>query len=286
MRDGRIGLEKGAFVGSAADELNRASELCGRIGWSGLYGDVSPAVLEPVAAFLGAETASFRSFADSQTAPTPVTLGIAAAVNEAYVARFHKLDPARRLIGRRLTEPTFAAPAGNGAWSRERPAPEQLERYRAEFDRYRREFLLPSNFYHHVGFSVPDAEGRALLFDFHRPAGSPAFGALERARARIVAVFLHAKVVARRNPSAGTELDDRLSARETEVAEAVAHGLSNKQIAATLDISVRTVENHMRSIFDKLGVTTRTRLAARVHAANGNCAPETRALTEPASPLF
>jgi DNA-binding NarL/FixJ family response regulator len=49
----------------------------------------------------------------------------------------------------------------------------------------------------------------------------------------------------------------------------VALGLSNKQIAATLDISVRTVENHMRSIFEKLGVTTRTRLAAKFYEATG-----------------
>ena len=53
------------------------------------------------------------------------------------------------------------------------------------------------------------------------------------------------------------------------MAEAVAHGLSNKQIATTLDISVRTVENHMRSIFDKLGVATRTRLAAKLYEASG-----------------
>lgn len=254
----------------AAVELNRASEACGRIDWSGRGGDVSLGLLEPVAAFLGAETASFRWFADPQDTPRPVTLGIAAAVNEAYVARFHRLDPARRLIGRRLTQPLFARAAGGGAWLRERAPTEQLERYRAEFQEYRREFLLPSKLYHHVGFCIPDAGGRLLLFDFHRRAGMPEFGALERARARIIAAFLQAKAGAPpRCAGLGKARFDGLSERESEVAEAVALGFSNKQIGAALDISVRTVENHMRSIFDKLGVTTRTRLAAKLYEATG-----------------
>jgi DNA-binding CsgD family transcriptional regulator len=258
-------------VANAVQELTRASEVCGRIAWSGFCGDVTPALLEPVAAFLGAETASFRWFADPHHTPAPITIGIAAAVNEAYVARFHKLDPARRLIGRPLTEPLFASAAGGGEWAKERAAPAELERYRAEFQEYHREFLLPSNFYHHVGFCIRDARGRALLFDFHRPAGAPDFGTLELARARIVAVFLHAKAVARNEQATSlpANFDDVLSARELEVAEAVALGLSNKQIAAMLDISVRTVENHMRSIFDKLGVTTRTSLAAKLYEATG-----------------
>ena len=111
-----------------------------------------------------------------------------------------------------------------------------------------------------------------LLFDFHRMAGARAFGAIERARARIVAVYMQAKAGAYQHVSRGAGavgFEERLSTRELEVAEAVAMGLSNKQLAATLHISVRTVENHMRSIFEKLGVTTRTRLAAKLYGANG-----------------
>ena len=257
---------------SAAEELDKASDLCGRIDWSGLEGEIVGGLLGPVASFLGAESASFRWLSLSQAAPKPITVGIPDSVNDAYLSRYYKLDPARRLVGRRLTTPLFASPAGGGAWSKERAPPEKLERYREEFRQYRREFLLPSNFFHHVGFCIQDPDGRTLLFDFHRAAASPAFGKLEHARARIVAVYLHAKAGMRRqseSPNCAAELDDRLSARELEVAEAVALGLSNKQIAATLDISVRTVENHMRSIFDKLRVTTRTRLAVKLHEAAG-----------------
>lgn len=59
----------------------------------------------------------------------------------------------------------------------------------------------------------------------------------------------------------------RLSARELEIASAAAAGLYNKQIANNLAISVRTVENHLRSIYAKVGVTTRTQLSARIYAA-------------------
>jgi DNA-binding CsgD family transcriptional regulator len=264
-------------VTGAAEELDKASDLCGRIDWSGLDGDVAAGLLEPVASFLGAGSASFRWFSLSQDSPRPITVGIPDSVNDAYLSRYYKLDPARRLVGRRLTTPLFASPAGGGAWSKERVTPERLEQYREEFRQYRREFLLPSNFYHHVGFCLQDPDGRTLLFDFHRTAAAPEFGKLERARARIVAVYLQAKAGTCRQAesSSSAELDDRLSVRELEVAEAVALGLSNKQVAATLHISVRTVENHMRSIFEKLGVTTRTKLAAKLHEATGRPAPPT-----------
>ncbi len=54
-----------------------------------------------------------------------------------------------------------------------------------------------------------------------------------------------------------------LSAREHEVARLVCVGSSNTEIARTLGISIRTVENHLRSIYAKAGVGSRTQLAAR-----------------------
>ena len=52
-----------------------------------------------------------------------------------------------------------------------------------------------------------------------------------------------------------------LTGREVEVLRLVALGLSNAEIAAQLVVSPRTVHAHLRSIFDKLGVTTRTAAA-------------------------
>ena len=52
-----------------------------------------------------------------------------------------------------------------------------------------------------------------------------------------------------------------LSRRELEVAELVADGLANKAIAQQLQLSVRTVESHVRNALTKLGLDNRTQLA-------------------------
>jgi len=57
----------------------------------------------------------------------------------------------------------------------------------------------------------------------------------------------------------------RLSVRERELVLLVAEGLSNKEIAGQLDISERTVETHVQSIFRKLGIHKRIRLAVLVN---------------------
>jgi non-specific serine/threonine protein kinase len=54
----------------------------------------------------------------------------------------------------------------------------------------------------------------------------------------------------------------RLTRRETEVAALAARGLTNRDIAARLFLSVRTVEVHVDHILTKLGFHTRTQLAA------------------------
>ncbi|MGH3090631.1 MAG: LuxR C-terminal-related transcriptional regulator [Rubrobacteraceae bacterium] len=54
-----------------------------------------------------------------------------------------------------------------------------------------------------------------------------------------------------------------LSPREREVAELVSEGFTNRRIAEKLFISKRTVDNHVRSILDKLGLDSREGVAAR-----------------------
>ena len=69
------------------------------------------------------------------------------------------------------------------------------------------------------------------------------------------------------SPPAGGERDDLLTtdpltAREGEVADMVAQGMSNRQIAQELYLSKRTIENHVANIKRKLGRTSRTEIAA------------------------
>jgi DNA-binding CsgD family transcriptional regulator len=52
-----------------------------------------------------------------------------------------------------------------------------------------------------------------------------------------------------------------LSTREIEVAGLAAAGLANKEIATRLSVSVRTVENHLQRVYEKLGVARRADLA-------------------------
>jgi DNA-binding NarL/FixJ family response regulator len=58
--------------------------------------------------------------------------------------------------------------------------------------------------------------------------------------------------------------DEALTEAENRVAVAVSRGLSNKEIAAELEISVRTVENHISHILEKKGFNNRVEIARHV----------------------
>lgn len=60
--------------------------------------------------------------------------------------------------------------------------------------------------------------------------------------------------------------DEALTEAEERIAAAVASGLSNKEIAAQFDISVRTVENHISHILSKKGFSNRVEIARYVMA--------------------
>lgn len=57
-----------------------------------------------------------------------------------------------------------------------------------------------------------------------------------------------------------------LSERETQVAQQVAGGASNKEIASQLSISERTVKAHLTSIFEKLGLRDRLQLSLKINS--------------------
>jgi DNA-binding CsgD family transcriptional regulator len=59
----------------------------------------------------------------------------------------------------------------------------------------------------------------------------------------------------------GVEARQRLTAAELSVARLVAKGKSNREAAAELVLSVKTIEHHLGRIYQKLGISSRTQLA-------------------------
>ena len=60
-----------------------------------------------------------------------------------------------------------------------------------------------------------------------------------------------------------TSNDYQLTGREKEVLDVMAEGLIKKQIAARLSISTHTVHTHLRNVYDKLHVHTRSEAVAK-----------------------
>ncbi len=98
------------------------------------------------------------------------------------------------------------------------------------------------------GAARENLEHAALAFD---AIGSP--GWARDARSELE------RVGARRAASTG-----QLTETEQRVARMAADSLSNKEIAKELVVTVNTVEFHLRNTYAKLGLRSRTQLAARL----------------------
>ena len=101
-------------------------------------------------------------------------------------------------------------------------------------------------------------DAREQLREAHRSFttfGMEAFA--ERARIELVATGEQAR-------KRTVETLDQLTPQELEVSRLAARGDTNREIAGQLFISPSTVEYHLRKVFRKLGVKTRTQLAGRI----------------------
>jgi len=86
-----------------------------------------------------------------------------------------------------------------------------------------------------------------------RAGGAPMSAEIAR---RVVEAF-HAPA----KPASGEEV--KLSKRETEILELLTKGLANKEIADRLGLSVETVRVHLKRIYEKLHVRSRTEAAMK-----------------------
>jgi DNA-binding CsgD family transcriptional regulator len=112
-----------------------------------------------------------------------------------------------------------------------------------------------------VGAMLLAAEASAEATVAHRGAGRDLASRLSAARASMLAdrcegAQTPALRLLQQPPS--------LTPREREIAGLVAAGLSNRMIAERLVVSVRTVDNHLQHVFDKLGVRNRRELGGLI----------------------
>jgi len=93
---------------------------------------------------------------------------------------------------------------------------------------------------------TPPSEIIAAIFDLYR-GGSPMTASIAR---KVLLHFQH--------PPAAPSTDYHLSARELEIVRGLVAGYSYKLIADDLHISIDTVRSHIRSVYDKLQVNSKT----------------------------
>jgi DNA-binding CsgD family transcriptional regulator len=124
-----------------------------------------------------------------------------------------------------------------------------------------------------VRFKVFDGEHQALLAALRNAMGDSEF---DTAWAEGAALSTDEAVAyaqrgrgERKRPSTGWE---SLTPTELEVVKLVAEGLPNKDIATRLFVSPRTVQSHLRHVYNKLGLTSRVQLAQE--AAHHSVAPK------------
>ncbi|MCB1697020.1 MAG: hypothetical protein KDI34_12380 [Halioglobus sp.] len=151
--------------------------------------------------------------------------------------------------------------------------------------RFYNEFLKPQAIYHVMIIGLNPARGSPFgVFGLHRSPREKAFSATEVATANMLAPCLKGaveRITARETVAAGVALSSKrvpesesgdglllhqrlaefgLSRRERDVVSLLYKGLTSLSIAEQLHISVRTVNNHLRTIFEKAGVHNRTSL--------------------------
>ena len=90
-------------------------------------------------------------------------------------------------------------------------------------------------------------------------------GDAEALATRIGLQSLRSRIRALGAPAAPATPPDKLSAREVQILQLVARGLSNREIGASLFISEHTAANHIRNILRKTGCANRTEAASYAH---------------------
>jgi DNA-binding CsgD family transcriptional regulator len=113
-----------------------------------------------------------------------------------------------------------------------------------------------------LGFDLFAAEAQVSAVEAHRRRGHKASAHASAERARRLAERCEGASTPLLRGLTSTGLLDELTPREREAAGLAARGLTDREIAEALFLSIRTVHAHLRSAYAKLGVTGRGELAS------------------------
>jgi DNA-binding CsgD family transcriptional regulator len=255
-----------------AFEINRAISRCET------YDGLVAGVLQPIVSRLGASVGAFFQIETDDGKPRVIErgafLGPFTAAADLYRRDVFRVDPLLRYaptVPVRLSD--MLADAGKGDKSRDLHA-------------YQRDFLRLYGIGDIVGIHIPvhcGATTKVVAVSFQRRVGMKNFTAAEKnlldeltptlklvlsnlaldAEVRLLAAHI-ATLTDVEHPRQAVPTDVVLTKRELAIVGALRAGHSNGSMAHSMGISVRTVENHLRSIYAKATVNSRTQLLAKL----------------------
>ena len=127
--------------------------------------------------------------------------------------------------------------------------------------------FCPRHDHGHVMTGPIICDGRLIgTINFARDKGKPAFTANDIADLSALCIHLSAKLATlRTNPTIfKSSISNPLTPRELEIAELVAQGLTNAEIAEKLWITQNSVKQALKRMFRKLGVSARAEMVAKL----------------------
>ena len=227
------------------------------------FDDVETELLPALAEDLDADSAGFyqaiREGGSVRLGHSVLAHGVRPEPQHAWQQQFDRLAP------------TVQAPPIPAATAQAFPLDEWLD-----FPKFLRSpayetFWGPLGIHHVMIIRLAHCGNESFVFGLHRAASGRRFCDAEVARvggllAPLVSTLSRLRLAEelerlRGGNAVAVPVLAGLTLREQDIASDVAEGLANKHIARRRGVSVHTVENHLRSIFRKTGVDSRTKLA-------------------------
>jgi DNA-binding CsgD family transcriptional regulator len=215
-------------------------------------------MLPRFAEIIGAETSVFIRIDPEARRPiahNAAGCGIGMPALADYCDYFHVHDPIYSTLLRRLDSGLTGLVSCHNTHDRE-----------AYFHgRFYHEFLAPQSIHHLIEFVTYDRAGRPTsVLGFHRPKTGVFFSAKDLVKGDLAlsGLSLMLEQIAATHP-----IDNYgLTPRQAEITRLLRRGLTNAQIASQLGIAVRTVQNHLRLIYERVNVHNRTALVHKLYS--------------------